>query len=132
LTATSVTRYSFALEVFVIPSIDGFYGVYITGAAQQGFAMLVFKDHKIVGVDAGGVQYDGTYSDREKGFVVKLKVSIPPNVTLVQGVSVGPQGDTSEIEFQLPPNFTSLPFVRVNAKHGPVNAKIVKLRDFDD
>jgi hypothetical protein len=127
-----VNHYAFALEAFVNPPIDGFYAIYITGAAQQGFAMLVFKDRKIVGVDAGGVKYDGAYSDAEKGFAVKLKVSIPPNVTLVQGVSVGPQGDTSEIEFQLPPNFTSLPFVRVNAKHGPVNAKIVKLRDFDD
>jgi len=113
-------------------SIDGFYAAYLTGAVLQGFAMLVFRNGKIVGADVGGVQYDGTYVDSGTGFLVKLKVEIPPNATLIQGVTVGPQGDSSELDFRLPADFTSVPFIRVNAKHGPVNAKIVKVRELDE
>ena len=94
--------------------------------------MLVFRNGQIVGVDASGVKYDGSYSEVGTGFAVRLKVSIPPNTFLVQGIKTGLQGDNSELEFQLPIDFVSQPFVRVNAKHGPVNAKLVKLRELDD
>ena len=113
-------------------SINGFYAVYLTGTAMQGFAMLIFRNGTVVGIDAGGVKYDGTYSDNGSGYAVKLTVSIPPNTALVQGVTTGPQGDVSEIDFQLPVDFLSRPFIRVNAKHGPVNAKIVKLRELNE
>jgi hypothetical protein len=113
-------------------SINGFYAVYLTGMATQGLAMLVFRNGKVVGVDVGGVQYDGIYSDSGSAFSVKLKVSIPPSTALVQGVSTGPEGDVSEIDFQLPVDFLSRPFIRVAAKHGPVNAKIVKLRELNE
>lgn len=113
-------------------SINGFYAVYITGTSLQGFAMLVFRNGTVVGVDAGGVKYDGTYKDVGSGFSVKLKVSIPPNTSLVQGVNIGPQGDVSAIDFQLPVDFLSKPFIRINAKHGPVNAKMVKLRELNE
>ena len=55
--------------------------------------MLIFRNGTIVGVDAGGVEYDGTYSAVESGVAVKLNVSIPPNIPLIQGVMSGPQGD---------------------------------------
>jgi hypothetical protein len=117
----------------VNPSINGFYAAYLTGATLQGFAMLVFRNGKVVGVDVGGGKYDGTYADSDVGgYAVKLKVSLPPNTALVQGVSTGPQGDNSEISFQLPLDFLSRPFLRIDAKHGPVNAKIVKLRELND
>jgi hypothetical protein len=49
--------------------------------------MLVFKNGTIVGIDAGGVKYDGTYNDTGSGLAVKLNVSILPNIPMVQGVS---------------------------------------------
>jgi hypothetical protein len=115
-------------------SINGFYAAYITGSSQQGFALLVFRNGAVAGADVGGGKYDGTYtfSGLEKGFSVELKVSLPPNIFLVQGVTTGPQGDASEISFQLPTDFLSRPFVRINAKHGPVNVKIVKLRELNE
>ena len=113
-------------------SINGFYAAYLTGTASQGFAMLVFRNGTIVGVDVAGVKYDGTYSDTGSGFAVKLNVWVPPNTLLVQGVSTGPQSDKSELDFQLPVDFLSQPFIRINAKHGPVNAKLAKLRELND
>lgn len=114
------------------PSIDGFYAAYLTGTAAQGFAMFVFRNGAVVGVDIGGVKYDGVYSDTAAGYVVKLKVTVPPNVGLIQGVTVGPEGDSSDLDFELPLDFLAQPFLRVNAKHGPVNAKIVKLRELNE
>ncbi len=114
------------------PSINGFYGAYLTGTATQGFAMFVFRNGKVVGVDIGGAKYDGTYGDTVGGYAVKLRIVIPPNVGLVQGVTVGPEGDSSDLGFELPLDFLEKPFLRVNAKHGPVNAKIVKLRELNE
>jgi hypothetical protein len=113
-------------------SIDGFYAVYMTGNAGQGFAMVVFRNGAIVGVDVSGVRYDGTYTVTNRRFAVRINVTFPPNTTLVQGVTTGPEGDISELEFQLPKDFISQPFIRIDAKHGPVNAKIVKLRELND
>jgi hypothetical protein len=113
-------------------SINGFYAAYLTGNVSQGFAMLVFRNGKIVGVDVGGVKYDGIYNDTGNGFAVELNVLVPPNTSLVQGVTSGPHGDKSSLEFQLPVDFLEQPFIRVSTKHGPVNAKLTKLRELND
>jgi hypothetical protein len=113
-------------------SLNGFYSAYLTGSAGQGLAMVVFRNGKIIGVDVSGATYDGTYSDTGNGFAIKLNIVLPPNATLVQGGSTGPQGDRSELDFLLPVDFLAQPFIRVNAKHGPVNVKLVKLRDLND
>jgi len=113
-------------------SINGFYAVYLTGTAGQGLVMLIFKDRTIVGVDISGVKYDGSYEEHPNGYDVRLKISIPPNTILIQGVRAGPEGETSELDFHLPADFLDQPFIRVNAKHGPVNAKVMRLRELDD
>jgi hypothetical protein len=113
-------------------TLDGFYSAYLTGSAGPGFAMLVFRRGVIVGADAVGAKYDGVYTEGASGVFVKLRVHLPPNTLLVQGVSTGPEADMSEIGFELPANFLSLPFVRIDAKHGPVNVKLVRLRELND
>jgi hypothetical protein len=113
-------------------SIDGFYAAYLTGSAGQGFAMLVFRNGIIVGVDVAGIKYDGTYRDTGNGFSVSLNLLYPPNTILVQGVSTGPEIEKAVLDIQLPVDFLSQPFIRVSARHGPVNAKIVKLRELND
>jgi hypothetical protein len=112
----------------VNPPIDGIYAVYLTGSALQGYAMLTFANGVIVGADSGGVKYDGTYADTATGYAVKIKLTVPPHTGLVQGVTTGAQADVSDLDFELPLNFLTQPFIRVNPKYGPVNAKIVKLR----
>lgn len=94
--------------------------------------MLIFRHGTIVGVDAAGAKYDGTYTDAAGGFAVKLGIWLPPNILLVQGANTGPEGDSSELDFLLTADFLSQPFIRVNAKHGPVNVKLTKLRDLND
>ena len=112
--------------------LDGFYSAHITGSSGQGLALLVFRHGAIAGVDAAGARYDGTYSDIEGGFSVKLGIWLPPNTLLVQGTTTGPEGDASELNLQLPADFMALPYVRLDAKHGPVNVKLTKLREIND
>jgi hypothetical protein len=113
-------------------SMDGFYAAYLTGSASQGFAMLVFRKGEIVGVDIVGAKFDGRYSETQNGIAIRLTVSLPPNALLIQGATTGPEGETSELELQLPADFLSQPFIRIDAKHGPVNVKLTKLRDLHD
>lgn len=113
-------------------SIDGFYAAYLTGSSGQGLAMLILRHGTIVGVDAAGAKYDGIYTDSSDGFALKVNIWLPPNTLLVQGVSTGPQGDTSELEIRLPADFLSQPYIRINAKHGPVNIRLNKLRELND
>ena len=113
-------------------SINGVYAAYLTGRLGQGLVMLVFRNGQITGADVSGVKYDGSYVESTEGFSVKLNIAIPPNTYLVQGVRAGPEGDKSELAFPLPADFLTQPFIRVNAKHVPVNVKFIKLRDFND
>ena len=113
-------------------SINGFYAAYLTGNGGQGLAMVIFRNGKIVGVDVGGAKYDGIYSGADKGFAMKISISFPANTPLVQGGTTGIDEDNSVLDFHLPTDFLSQPFIRVNAKHGPVNVKLVKLRELND
>lgn len=113
-------------------SISGFYAAYLTGSASQGFAMLVFRNGTIVGVDAAGVKFDGTYGEIPSGISIKLTVSLPPNTLLIQGATTGSEAENSEIEFDLPSDFLSQPFIRIDAKYGPINAKLTRLRELND
>ncbi len=44
----------------------------------------------------------------------------------------GTGGDTSETEISLPPTFLAEPFISIETKNGPVNVKLVKIREIDD
>jgi hypothetical protein len=108
---------------------NGFYAAYLTAANGQGLAMLVFKDGKIIGVDVASTKFDGTYIDTPTGFAVTILIALPPNTPLIQGGMTGPQGESNEVTFELPFDFLSQPFIRIEGKHGPVNVKLVLLRE---
>jgi hypothetical protein len=117
----------------VTTSIDGFYAAYLSSKVGQGFALLVLRKGKIVGVDVAGTKMDGRYADDANNLIsVTLVANIPPNIPLLQGGMSGPQGESNELSFQMPPDFENQPFIRIETKHGPVNAKLVKLRGIDD
>ncbi len=110
-------------------TVDGFYAAYLTGSGSQGFAMLIFSKGVIVGMDSGGVKYDGVYTTDEHGITATITFTIPPHTLLVQGVISGPNAERSELKLTLPFDFASRAFLRIEANHGPVNAKFTKLRE---
>jgi hypothetical protein len=110
--------------------LDGFYVGYMTGVGY-GVVLFAFKDDFIIGVDAGGVRFDGKYSKAAdlQSYVGKITVTAPANINLVQGVNTGASGLTYEVEFSMPEDFLSRPYISVSTPIGPVNVKLEKLRD---
>jgi hypothetical protein len=110
--------------------IDGLYAAYLTGRSGQTFAMLLFGEQRVSGADAGGVMYDGKYIKTEdNGYHVTMDVKAPPHSALIQGAVTGVNGEQDHLNFSLPNDFSSRDFVRIETLHGPVNAKLVKVRD---
>jgi hypothetical protein len=113
--------------------LNGFYAAYLTGKAGQGFALLVFRDGKIVGAGAFGEQFKGHYTDADNGFLtVRMQVTAPPNLAFVQGGVSGPNGETDTLDFSVPKTFASEDVIRVETRRGPINAKIVKVGGLDE
>lgn len=112
---------------------DGFFAVYMTGVAGQGFAMFVIAKGKISGADPLGVLFDGTYDESITDKLVgNINVSVPPGDTVIQGASAGPSG----LVYNVPVSFTGNPmmseFSRVETPLGPVNYRLKKVRGADD
>jgi hypothetical protein len=113
--------------------IDGFYAAYLSGTSGQGFALLECKKGIIVGADASGGVFDGEYTaDTEDAYRVIIKTKVPPNTSLIQGGVSGPEGETREQSFMLPADFFRREFVRLETTHGPINAKLVRIREIVD
>ena len=70
---------------------NGMYGIqFAVGVRPEegGFGLLTFEDGMIYGVDVAGVRYDGSYSiNAAEQAEVTLKITYPPNVRAVFGVS---------------------------------------------
>lgn len=111
--------------------LDGFYVGYMTAASGYGVVLFVFQGTTIVGVDAGGVKFDGdfTHNPDTGEYQGKIRVDAPPNISLVQGIATGPSGLKYTVPFSLPSDFLTSPFIKVETPFGAVNVKLEKLRD---
>jgi len=113
--------------------MDGFYVGYMSATAGYGVVLFVLRDREIVGVDAGGVRFDGEYEDDPEtgGFKGRILITVPPNTSLVQGVNSGPSGMNYSTNFKMPPDFLEVPFIKITTPLGEVNVKLEKLRELD-
>ena len=68
---------------------DGMYGMEFSSKTGSGLGMLVLDNGRAYGADAAGVKFDGDYLYDETRRVaeLRLKVTFPPNVQAVFGVS---------------------------------------------
>jgi hypothetical protein len=113
--------------------IEGFYVAYLSAKAGQGLAVLIFRKGRIVGADIAGVLFDGEYTESADGALsISLLAKTPPNVALIQGGTSGPQGLETALNFEMPRDFGSLNFIRIDGPRGPVNTKLVRLRGLNE
>jgi len=113
--------------------LEGFYVAYLSGNAGQGLVVLVFRKGRIVGADIVGVLFDGEYTELVDGALsISLLVKTPPNVSLRQGGTSGPQGAETTLNFEMPADFTSKKFNRIDGPRGAVNSRFVRLRGLDE
>jgi hypothetical protein len=111
---------------------EGFYASYMTGTDGQGFAMFVFFNGLIVGTDVLGVSFDGNYSVKDTGDLVgEVSVKIPPNGTVIQGVTAGPSGMTYTVPVKFGVNDLDLDYVELSTPLGPINLVMKKMRGLE-
>ncbi len=108
---------------------DEIYSAYMTGAEGQGFAMFVFADGLLTGADPLGEVFEGNYSEDVDGNLTgTIRVKVPPDGEVIQGVSVGPSGFVYEVPITLSNGVMDQPFFQISTPLGAVNVKLEKLR----
>jgi DNA-binding transcriptional regulator YiaG len=111
---------------------EGMYKFAFQGAAGNGLGVLVLSRGKVFGSD-GGVQYDGTYepNDSRPGHVdVRLHLTVPPGVPLVQGVPPQPVAYNFDLGCSFPAR-GSAP-IALQTPFGPVNVQVEFIRQVPD
>jgi hypothetical protein len=110
--------------------LDGIYSITFRGRADWGLGVIILQHGLITGADAAGVLYDGSYLERDSNVEVKLTMTVPPGVTLVQGTAAQPKTYSISTEVTIPktaiaegrPTLLQLP-------PGPVNVIFRRLRE---
>jgi hypothetical protein len=113
--------------------MDGFFAVYVTGRSGVSLVLLASKGGRLVGADIGGLKYDGEIASKPDGtgYTCRVTFKVPQGGALIAGG--GPAAAATDITLiaELPANFSEGPIVPIQTPTGPLNARFVKLRDFD-
>ncbi len=108
---------------------EGMFSFQFEGAQGAGLGALVLNNGVAYGSD-GGVLYDGTFEPNKSksGYVdVKLHLTVPPGVALVQGVP--PQPMTFGFDLACTFSARGTTNVTVATPYGQVNGRVSFLRD---
>ena len=112
--------------------MDGYYAAYLTGRGGNTVLLLAIKSSSLIGVDAGGLKYDGTVEPAsDGGFKFHVKYIIQPGTPLITGMGSVATPTPVSLDFTVPADFASGTIVTIHTPFGPINAKMSKLRDFD-
>jgi hypothetical protein len=109
--------------------MDGFYAAFMTGRAGISVLLIVIRGNVIVGVDVGGLQYDGTIEETATGYRCSVVYVVPPGAALITGAPPPSQPVRIPVSFELTRGFADGRIVTITTPLGPVNAKFQKLRD---
>jgi hypothetical protein len=112
--------------------MDGFYVAYLTGRAGTSLLLFAIRGADFIGVDVGGLKYDGKVALTEDGRLKCTLVYVIPagSPALITGASPPSADQRIPIEFFLPKDFSNGQTIGIVTPLGPVNAKFQKLRDW--
>jgi hypothetical protein len=112
--------------------MDGFYVAYLTGRGGNSVLLFAIKSSTLVGVDGGGMKYDGHVKEEANGTIAfHIEYVISPGVPLITGSGSVASITPVALDFTVPRNFADGIVASIQTPFGPVNAKISKLRDFN-
>lgn len=113
--------------------MDGFFQIAFTGTAGSGFGMLVLHKGVVVGADAAGASYDGSYTENEFTRELKFEITLsaPAGVPLVQtGIALAAPISLPISVSLLQDDIGSENPTLIQTPLGPVNVLFKKVRDF--
>jgi hypothetical protein len=95
--------------------------------------LLVFRNGKFVGEDVAGVSYDGTYSVENGHGVLELTKTVPPGVSLVQGLGARSTEYKIATQVRVPIDAMNTgEAVTLEMPPGPVSIIFNRLRSLDE
>src|SRR5215510_3347808 len=104
--------------------MDGFYAAYLTGRGGSTVLLLAIKSGSLIGVDAGGLKYDGTVETAtDGGFKFHVKYVIQPGTQLITGMGGVASPTPVSLDFTVPADFASGTIVTIQTPFGPINVK---------
>ena len=108
---------------------DGIFGIRFQGQQGVGVGVLIFDNGRVYGTDTEGVRYDGEYLYNEiSGLAeVKLKITFPPNVVSIFGIS-NPYEWSFDVTTSVNPKVDSGPVAVKSSLGRPINAEYKFLR----
>jgi hypothetical protein len=112
---------------------DGMYGITFQGRQGAGMGVLIFDNGRVYGTDTEGVRYDGEYLFNESTGLadVKVKITFPPNVKSVFGIS-NPYEWSFDITTRFSPKQPSGALTVSTSIGQAINARFVYLRSLPD
>jgi len=110
--------------------MDGFYAAYLTGKSGSSLLLFAIREGTFIGVDAGGLKYDGKVVSSDNGIKCTVLYVIPPGSTLITGATSPTTEQRIPLEFTLPKDFWNGQVIAIATPLGPVNVKFQKLRDW--
>ena len=111
---------------------EGFWSVRSKGDAGEGVGVIVLDTNMVVGADAAGVVYDGTYcrnNNNELDCEVTATV-VNNDVWIVTNRTMLLKGSSFQIKAVLPSEFGLSTTISVNTPFGPIKVSFSKIRDF--
>jgi hypothetical protein len=112
---------------------DGIFGITFQSRQGAGMGMLIFDNGRVYGTDTEGVRYDGEYIFNEiSGLAdVKVKITFPPNVKAVFGIS-NPYEWAFDVTTAFNPKQNSGPLAVRTSLGQPINAQYIFLRSLPE
>ena len=109
---------------------EGFYSIAF-GMKGWGFGVAGFDTGEIVGADAAGATYDGTYTFNQKTEMIDAEVEVfgPPGAQMVTRQVAGAEGIRFKAKVSFPRDADGS-IVTATTDFGPVNVAIKFLRSF--
>ena len=98
------------------------------GQTGTGTGVMFIGKGVVVGVDAGGNRYDGSYTESAGRIIGKVTMSVQPGTVLVTG-QVVPQAVFFELRIDWPSNFADGKPQQVRIAGRPAAVLFEKLKD---
>jgi hypothetical protein len=109
---------------------SGFYRLVFAGGIGSGVGLLAIQDGKIVGIDVGGGEYNGSYQEDATAdtVTIHLEVTIAANMPIVTGERARSEPWILPIDATLRTNFANGTPINIMTSAGSINVSFNLLR----
>jgi len=110
--------------------IEGTYGFVYCGVSGLGMGVFTIKGEQFIGVDSGGVNYDGIAQEQEDGSIaLDVKLNVPPELETAQSRASQGMPHTRRFVTTLPPAFGDGKPQEISSMPGNITVMIRQVRD---